>query len=134
MTGNGKLGTVLVVDDMKLARLKLKQVCTAMGFSQIVEATNGNEAWTMLDIGTIKPDLILSDYNMPDMNGIQFLEKIRSKKETAGMPVVLVTSESEKGLILSAVSLQVTDFVVKPFSDEDIIKKIKSALSKRKAS
>ncbi len=123
--------TALVVDDMKLARLRLIKVCEAVGFNSIIEASNGAEAWKTLSTNNLKPSIILTDYNMPDMNGIEFLEKVRAFDLTKTVPVVFITSESQMDLILAAVTMGVTEFVVKPFSDEVLVKKIRNILTKK---
>jgi PleD family two-component response regulator len=122
---------VLIVDDMKLARLKLSQICKNLGFTQILEAANGEEAMTIL--GKIKPVLILSDYNMPVMNGLELLQRVRETPAMVKIPVIFITSESERTLILSAVTLGVAEYVVKPFTDEILQQKIKEVLSKAAA-
>ncbi len=74
--------SVLVVDDMKLARLRLKEVCETVGFKNILEATNGKEAWKQLADAKTPPVLILTDFNMPDMDGLGFLELVRKNEVT----------------------------------------------------
>ena len=123
---------VLIVDDMKLARLRVRKVCEDMGFYPISEAASGAEAWQGIGDLRVKPDLILTDYNMPDMNGIQFLERVRKHEEISGVPVIFITSEGEKELIITAVSLGVTDFVVKPFADHLLVEKIQSVMTRKK--
>jgi len=75
------------------------------------------------------PDLILTDYNMPDMNGMEFLNLARKSEAHLKTPVVFITSESDKSLILNAVMLGATDYVVKPFQDEVLSKKIVNLLA-----
>lgn len=123
--------SVLVVDDMKLARLRLKEVCETVGFKNILEATNGKEAWKQLADAKTPPVLILTDFNMPDMDGLGFLELVRKNEVTKNTPVLFVTSETEISFIMKAVAAGVTEFVVKPFADEILIQKIKSILKKK---
>jgi two-component system, chemotaxis family, chemotaxis protein CheY len=122
--------SVLIIDDMKLVRLRLFQLCTKLGFKNILEAENGLAAWNIIKSSNIIPSLILTDYNMPDMNGLKFLEQARSHDSTKNTPVIFITAEGEKNLIIDALSLGVTDFVVKPFSDDVLTEKIKSALGR----
>jgi two-component system chemotaxis response regulator CheY len=124
--------TVLIIDDMKLVRLRLFQLCTKLGFKNILEAENGLTAWQTITNNNAIPNLILTDYNMPDMNGLKFLELVRSHEATKNIPVIFITAEGEKNLIVDALSLGVTDFVVKPFSDDVLTEKIKSAVSRFK--
>jgi two-component system chemotaxis response regulator CheY len=125
------LDTVVVVDDMKLARLRLVKVCQTIGFKSIVEAANGKEAWNTITTNSLKPNLILTDYNMPDMNGMEFLETVRSNEVTKNVPVMFITSESQMDLIMTAVTMGVTEFVVKPFHDDVLITKIKNIMAKK---
>lgn len=124
--------TVLIIDDMKLVRLRLFQLCTKLGFKNILEAENGLAAWNIIKGNNTIPSLILTDYNMPDMNGLKFLEQVRSHDSTKNIPVIFITAEGEKNLIIDALSLGVTDFVVKPFSDDVLTEKIKSAIGRVK--
>jgi two-component system, chemotaxis family, chemotaxis protein CheY len=128
---NGNDFHVLIVDDMKLARVRVKQACERIGLKNFQEATNGNEAWGKI-VGGFVPHLILTDFNMPDMNGLQFLDLVRKHEMLKETPVVMITSESEKQVILSAVNLGITEFVIKPFSDEILTAKISSVLKKKK--
>jgi two-component system, chemotaxis family, chemotaxis protein CheY len=125
------LNTVVIVDDMKLARLRLVKVCQTLGFKTIIEAANGREAWQTIAANNLKPNLILTDYNMPDMNGMQFLETVRANELTKTVPVMFITSESQMDLIMTAVSMGVTEFVVKPFADDVLISKIKNILARK---
>jgi two-component system chemotaxis response regulator CheY len=129
---HGKSMTVLIIDDMKLVRLRLFQLCTKLGFQNILEAENGQLAWQKLSAKNAIPDIILTDYNMPDMNGLEFLEKVRSHETTKNVPVIFITAEGEKNLLIEALTLGVTDFVVKPFSDDVLTEKIKAAIGRFK--
>ena len=120
---------VLIIDDMKLVRMRLRQLCEKIGFTHITEAVNGKEAWQTLQKMKPAPDLILTDYNMPDMNGMEFLNLARKSEAHLKTPVVFITSESDKSLILNAVMLGATDYVVKPFQDEVLSKKIVNLLA-----
>ena len=121
---------VLIVDDMKLARVRVRQACERIGLKNFQEATNGNEAWNIIKNGYL-PALILTDFNMPDMNGLQFLDLVRKHEALKEIPVVMITSESEKQVILTAVNLGITEFVIKPFSDEALSTKITTAIGKK---
>jgi two-component system chemotaxis response regulator CheY len=121
--------SVLIIDDMKLVRMRLRQLCEKLGFVTITEAVNGKEAWESLRAMKSAPDIILTDYNMPDMNGMEFLNLTRKEDAYAKTPVVFITSESDKSLILNAVMLGATDYVIKPFQDDQLGKKITNLLS-----
>ncbi len=121
---NGK--SVLIVDDMKTIRLKLKQVCKDLGIQSVYEATDGVQALEMLQGVTV--DLILSDWNMPNMTGIELVTKIRENPKLAQVPVIFITSENEKSAILKSLMSGVTDYIVKPFPDAIVKQKICAVL------
>ncbi len=117
---NGK--SVLIVDDMKTIRIKLKQVCKDLGIQSIYEAMDGVQALEMLK--GVEVDLVLSDWNMPNMTGIELVAKIRENPKLAQVPVIFITSENEKGAILKSLMSGVTDYIVKPFPDAIVKQKI----------
>ena len=119
------LNSVLIVDDMKLARVRLAKVCQTLGFKSIIEAANGREAWQAITGNNLKPKLILTDYNMPDMNGMEFLETVRANELIKSVPVIFITAESQIESIMTAVSKGVTEFIIKPFTDDVLVSKIK---------
>src|SRR6185437_12940833 len=132
MTSNGmaavslKDKTILIVDDMRTVRLKLKKICSEMGIVSVYEAGDGAEALQMLQ--GLKVDLILSDWNMPNMTGIQLVEKMREIENLHNTPVIFITSENEKTAILKSVMLGFAGYVVKPFADQIVREKIVSVL------
>ncbi len=118
--------TVLIVDDMMSIRVKLRKLCTDMGIGTIYEAPDGQQA---LDLINSRPvDLVLSDWNMPNMNGLSFLQKMRANEKFKQLPVIFITSENEKASILQALVLGVTDYIVKPFTDDAVIRKVSQVL------
>ncbi len=114
--------SVLIVDDMKTIRLKLKQVCKDIGIQAVYEAMDGVQALEMLE--GVSVDLVLSDWNMPNMTGIELVAKIRENPKIAKVPVIFITSENEKGAILKSLMSGVTDYIVKPFPDAIVKQKI----------
>lgn len=118
--------SVLIVDDMKTIRLKLKQVCQELGIENIYEAVDGTQALELLQ--GLAVDLILSDWNMPNMTGIELVGKIRENPKLSRTPVIFITSENEKGAILKSLMSGVTDYIVKPFPDAIVKQKICAVL------
>jgi two-component system chemotaxis response regulator CheY len=114
--------SVLIVDDMKMVRMKLRQICNQMGITTIHEAGNGEEALESLNANHI--DLVLSDWNMPKMTGIELIEKIRINPNFSKVPVIFITSEDQKETILKSLTAGVNDFIVKPFTDATVMQKI----------
>ena len=107
---------VLVVDDMSTMRRILKNVLKQIGFSNLVEAENGQDALNKLKVGDI--GLIVSDWNMPIMQGIELLRTVRADAELKHLPFLMVTAEGQKENIIEAVQAGVSNYVVKPFTAE----------------
>ncbi len=107
---------VLVVDDMSTMRRIIKNVLRQIGFSDIVEAENGQEALTKLKSGGF--GLIVSDWNMPVMQGIELLRAVRGDTELKTIPFLMVTAEAQKENLIEAVQAGVSNYVVKPFTAE----------------
>jgi len=114
---------VLIVDDFATMRRILKNIIRQIGFTNIYEADNGKNALNMLK--KQKFDLILCDWNMPEMSGLELLSKVRSDNELKDMPFVMVTAEAQKNNIIEAVQAGVSNYVVKPFTAETISGKLK---------
>jgi len=117
---------VLVVDDFATMRRILKNILKQIGFSNIAEADNGKTA--LAELKKEQFDLILCDWNMPEISGIELLQKIRSDDELKDTPFVMVTAEAQKDNILEAVKAGVNNYVVKPFTAETIGEKLKKVL------
>ena len=107
---------VLVVDDMSTMRRIIKNVLKQIGFSDMVEAENGQDALNKLKAGDI--GFIVSDWNMPVMPGIELLRTDRADAELKHLPFLMVTAEAPKENIIEAVQAGVSNYVVKPFTAE----------------
>jgi two-component system chemotaxis response regulator CheY len=114
---------VLIVDDFATMRRILKNILRQIGFTNIYEADHGKSALNMLK--KQKFDLILCDWNMPEMSGLELLNEVRSDNELKGIPFVMVTAEAQKNNIVEAVQAGVSNYVVKPFTAETISGKLK---------
>ncbi len=108
----------LVVDDSKVVRTVSKRIMEDLGF-EVVEAINGEKA--LIICREKIPDVILLDWNMPIMNGIEFLRKFRQAKEHADTKVIFCTTENDLSKIQEAMSSGANEYVMKPF-DSEIIK------------
>ncbi|MDH3502948.1 MAG: chemotaxis response regulator CheY [Nitrospirota bacterium] len=107
---------VLVVDDMSTMRRIVKNVLRQIGFSDIMEAENGQDALTKLKAGGF--GLVVSDWNMPVMQGIELLRAVRADAELKTLPFLMVTGEAQKENLIVAVQAGVSNYVVKPFTAE----------------
>jgi len=117
---------VLIVDDARVAREILKNLLKEIGITQVVFASSGNEAVETLK--TEKVDMILSDWNMPGMSGLDLLKKVRGDNTLAGLPVIMGTAERMDQTIILAVQEGVTAYIKKPFGAQELQKKIRQAL------
>jgi two-component system, chemotaxis family, chemotaxis protein CheY len=113
---------VLVVDDFSTMRRIIKNILRQLGFSNIHEADDGTTAWEVLNKNKI--DFVISDWNMPQMTGIDLLRKVRASDEFANMPFLMVTAEGLQENIIEAVQAKVSNYIVKPFTAETLGQKI----------
>lgn len=121
--------TVLIVDDMAsmrtMTRLSLKKIYANV---KIEEAYNGKKAQEKLTSGT-HFDIILCDWEMPDMNGSEFLKWLRAKPQYKDIPFIMVTARNDQKFIESAIKSGVNDYITKPFSIDLLSKKVNMALA-----
>ena len=113
---------VLIVDDFATMRRILKNILTQIGFTNIYEADHGKNALKVLK--NQKIDLIMCDWNMPEMTGLDLLNAVRADEALKGIPFVMVTAEAQKENIIQAVQAGVNNYVVKPFTTETITQKL----------
>ena len=113
---------VLVVDDFSTMRRIIKNILRQLGFNNVVEADDGTTAWDVLNKDKI--DFVISDWNMPQMTGIELLRKVRGSEEFADMPFLMVTAEAQQENIIEAVQAKVSNYIVKPFTAEVMKQKI----------
>jgi two-component system chemotaxis response regulator CheY len=117
---------VLIVDDARVARQIVKNILKELGFANPVEAENGALALQALE--REKFGLILSDWNMPTMTGIELLKKVRASSKFGATPFIMVTAERMDNNIIEAVQEGVTGYIKKPFGAKELETKIKQAL------
>jgi two-component system chemotaxis response regulator CheY len=113
---------VLIVDDFSTMRRIIKNILRQLGFSNIIEADDGSAAWEILNKDQV--DFIISDWNMPQMTGIELLRKVRASEEFADLPFLMVTAEAQQENIIEAVQAKVSNYIVKPFTAETLGQKI----------
>lgn len=119
---------VLVADDFATMRKIVRNILKQIGFEDIVEAEDGTAALQILK--TEKIGLVVTDWNMPNMTGLELLQHIRSNPATAQVPVLMVTAEGLKENVLEAVKAGVNNYVVKPFTAEVLQEKIEAIFRK----
>ncbi len=117
---------ILLVDDSRTIRNIQKNVLSEIGHTEVTEAADGVEALSKL--GDERPDLVLVDWNMPNMDGITLVRKVRETDKT--LPMIMVTTEAEQSRVLEAVKAGVNNYVIKPFTAEILCEKIKQTMDK----
>jgi len=113
---------ILVVDDQETMRKVISHILKQLGFNHISVAEDGKKAYQMLKKGSF--NFVISDWNMPNMSGIQLLKLIRNTDSLKTLPVLLVTAENEKSQVMEAAKAGVNSFIAKPFSAAELEKKI----------
>ena len=119
---------ILVVDDMSTMRRIVKNILKQLGFSNMDEAENGQEALSKLRADSF--GFVVSDWNMPVMPGIEMLRAIRADEKLKHIPVLMVTAEAQKENLIEAIQAGVNNYVVKPFTAETMQEKINKIFAK----
>ena len=120
---------VLVVDDMSTMRRILKNVLKQIGYTDLHEAADGAVGLKTLREGGFV--LVVSDWNMPVMSGIELLRAIRADSDIKHLPVLMVTAEAQKDNIIEAVQAGVNNYVVKPFTADALLEKLERIFAKK---
>ncbi|MDR1533962.1 MAG: response regulator [Planctomycetota bacterium] len=120
---------ILVVDDSSTMRRIISNILKSNGYTDIVEAGDGVEGLNQLKA---HPDvkMVLTDWNMPNMNGLEFLTKIRETTPNTELPVVMVTTEAEKANVVAAIKAGANNYIVKPFTPEIVKTKLEPFFGK----
>ncbi|NUQ66578.1 MAG: response regulator [Pirellulales bacterium] len=111
---------VLVADDSSTMRKIIIRSLQAVGVPSATEASDGNEAVALFKPGDF--DLVLTDWNMPGKTGLEVIQEIRA--QDAKVPIIMITTEAEKGRVLQAIQAGVSDYLVKPFTADTLREKL----------
>lgn len=117
---------VLIVDDFSTMRKIIRNILVQLGFKNILEADDGTTALEVLS--REKVDLILADWNMPKMSGLELLKAVRSDERLKNIPFIMITAEAQKENVLEAIKHGVNQYVVKPFTPEVLKEKLEKVL------
>ncbi|MBM4107514.1 MAG: response regulator [Phycisphaerae bacterium] len=117
---------ILLIDDSRTMRNIQKAVLTQLGYSEICEACDGQDA--LSKVGAFRPELILVDWNMPNMDGLAFIKAFRQTNRTT--PMIMVTTEAERSRVIEAIKAGVNNYVVKPFTPDLLSQRIAETLAK----
>ncbi len=122
---------VLVVDDFATMRKIVRNILKQIGFTNIIEADDGANALSIIKEDKI--DFVVTDWNMPNMTGLELLKNIRAQDNGKNLPVLMVTAEGLAENVVDAVKAGVDNYIVKPFTADTIQAKIEQIFAKRQA-
>lgn len=113
---------ILVVDDFATMRRIIRNLLRDLGFTNVAEADDGTTAWPMLQAAQF--DLLITDWNMPGMAGLDLLKAVRADARLAKLPVLMLTAEAKREQIVAAAQAGVNGYVIKPFTAETLKSKL----------
>jgi len=117
---------IMLVDDSRTMRNIQKSVLAQLGYTEIEEACDGQDA--LSKVGAFEPDLLLVDWNMPNMDGLTMVKAFRQRDKNT--PIIMVTTETEKSRVIDAIKAGVNNYVVKPFTPDLLAQRINETLAK----
>jgi two-component system chemotaxis response regulator CheY len=117
------MARALVVDDSRAIRKILANTLTELGF-EVREAGNGREALEVMDVEKSAVSLVLVDWNMPEVNGLELVERLRRRPDLASLVVIMVTTETDLEHIRAALKAGANEYVMKPFTKEILREKL----------
>jgi two-component system chemotaxis response regulator CheY len=114
---------ILVVDDSSTMRRIIKNTLARLGYKDILEGGDGVEGW---DAMNANPDIemLITDWNMPEMNGLELVKKVRADERFVDLPIIMVTTEGGKAEVITALKAGVNNYIVKPFTPQVLKEKL----------
>ena len=114
---------LLVVDDSSTMRRIIKNTLARLGYKDVLEGADGLEGWSALDSN---PDveMLITDWNMPEMNGLELVKKVRADDRFTDLPIIMVTTEGGKAEVITALKAGVNNYIVKPFTPQVLKEKL----------
>jgi two-component system, chemotaxis family, chemotaxis protein CheY len=120
------MSQALVVDDSRAVRMILGRTLRELGF-QVREAANGREALRLIEADKTAVQLVLADWNMPEVNGLDLLRQLRQDPDLASLVIVMVTTETELDQMATALEAGANEYVMKPFTKDILVEKLQMA-------
>ncbi len=117
------MAKALIVDDSRAVRMILARTLKELGF-EVREAANGREALEVIETEKTAVSLVLADWNMPEVNGLELLKRLRQKPELSSLVVVMVTTETELDQMAAALEAGANEYVMKPFTKDILVEKL----------
>jgi two-component system chemotaxis response regulator CheY len=117
------MAKALVVDDSRAIRMILGRTLKELGF-EVLEAGNGREALEVMEVEKTSVTLVLADWNMPEMNGLELLKRLRQDPELSSLVIIMVTTETEVDQMVVALEAGANEYVMKPFTKNILVEKL----------
>lgn len=118
---------ILVVDDSSTMRRIINNTLQRLGYVDILEAEHGVEAWEILDQNS-DIGVLITDWNMPEMNGLELVKKTRADSRFVDIPIIMITTEGGKAEVITAIKAGVNNYIVKPFTPQVLKEKLEVVL------
>ena len=114
---------LLVVDDSSTMRRIIKNTLARLGYKDVLEGEDGVQGWAAMDAN---PDIemLITDWNMPEMNGLELVKKVRADDRFTDLPIIMVTTEGGKAEVITALKAGVNNYIVKPFTPQVLKEKL----------
>lgn len=118
---------LVVVDDSSTMRRIIKNTLSRLGYNDVLEGEDGVQGWNVLDTN---PDvgMLITDWNMPEMNGLELVKKVRADARFKDLPIIMVTTEGGKAEVITALKAGVNNYIVKPFTPQVLKEKLGAVL------
>ena len=118
---------LLVVDDSSTMRRIIKNTLQRLGYNDVLEAENGVEGWDLMQANK-DINVLVTDWNMPEMNGLELVKKVRAEERYKDVPIIMVTTEGGKAEVITALKAGVNNYIVKPFTPQVLKEKLEAVL------
>ncbi|MDD2838669.1 MAG: response regulator [Sulfuricurvum sp.] len=118
---------LLIVDDSLTMRRIIKNTLFRLHYEDVLEAEDGIQGWSILD-ENLDIGMLITDWNMPEMNGLELVKKIRSDARFNDLPIIMITTEGGKAEVITALKAGVNNYIVKPFTPQVLKEKLSAVL------
>ncbi|WP_201353963.1 response regulator [Hydrogenimonas urashimensis] len=119
---------IMVVDDSSTMRRIIKNTLNRLGYQDLLEAADGQEAWEVMQANKDDIGVLITDWNMPNMNGLELVKKVRGEASFEDIPIIMVTTEGGKAEVITALKAGVNNYIVKPFTPQVLKEKLEAVL------
>lgn len=118
---------ILVVDDSSTMRRIITNTLSRLGHTNVIEGEDGFQGWRKIEANP-DLDMLITDWNMPEMNGLELVKKVRADTRFTDLPIIMVTTEGGKTEVITALKAGVNNYIVKPFTPQVLKEKLSTVL------